>query len=735
MPPVIHFSLLEYPILKFAEDGNSKPISELYEYIVKHLKISGEQIEIMIKKGSSQEPQYQHDIRNKMTVLKDNGLIKSPNDGEYIITKQGLDRLKNLESQKSDKNLKDEDLSSKQKNQPKYWIFATPKSNLDIALQKGIWAYKEKPTAEKILKGDILIFYVTGLKYFAAIATVESDWYESPDIVWQDEQEAKKIIYPFQIKIKIIYQRQVNAQEFVDRLSFITNKIKWGKSFMTAPGNNKNPIPESDYKIILSAFKGISLPNGEIGIKPNEILYFILRTGCDDDSDPKEIYKFKHPITNSKELIEAANKAKFVYLEEGKFYASGDIGDITENTTSDGIFYNALVKNPNPIGPFYLDEELPKTRIIPITKEHYDEIISKKLAENSVEPPPEKPVAKAKEFPVDNVPFEIIKLYFEDNQKTRLQQQITNAIANGKHLILIGPPGTGKSKLAKEICETYCENDENYQMYTATSDWSTYDTIGGYRPDLDPKKAGALKFFPGIFLQCFQDKNSNPINKWLILDEINRADIDKAFGPLFSALTGDGITIPFERNGNEIRIRNYDENFKENKETFFIPQSWRMIATMNNFDKSTLYQMSYAFMRRFAFIHIEVPTEINVVLIQEYAKIWGIEGIDDIAKKDIDDIAKNLSPLWEEINLIRKIGPSFIEDMYRYLLKATPSNNRRYTDAINLYVIPQLEGLDEKKVIGFVKGLAKYSFINNHDVLKRFASDFFGIDIGNFNKS
>ena len=45
-------------------------------------------------------------------------------------------------------------------------------------------------------------------------------------------------------------------------------------------------------------------------------------------------------------------------------------------------------------------------------------------------------------------------------------------------------------------------------------------------------------------------------NKWLIIDEINRSDIDKAFGALFSALTGDPITLSFQsESGKQLLIR------------------------------------------------------------------------------------------------------------------------------------------------------------------------------------
>ncbi|MFC1890855.1 AAA family ATPase [Thermodesulfobacteriota bacterium] len=306
-------------------------------------------------------------------------------------------------------------------------------------------------------------------------------------------------------------------------------------------------------------------------------------------------------------------------------------------------------------------------------------------------------------------------LYFEN--KEQLQSRIKTALRNGDHIMLIGPPGTGKSKLAKIICEFYCGN-ENYFMSTATSDWSTFETIGGYRPDSD----GLLKYYPGIFLQCFQDRNKKPINKWLIIDEINRADIDKAFGSLFSALTGDDISLPFELNGEPLQIIGTPTDETKIKENLFImPPDWRIIATMNTFDKASLYEMSYAFMRRFAFIPIDVPRKISVDLLKKYLEIWNLE--------INDEICSCLSIIWENINKRRKVGPAIIEDMYRYILDTNPQD---YSSAIIMYILPQFEGLMEDDQVDFIKDMLALDFMNNSEELINFASDFFGIDIVKF---
>lgn len=314
--------------------------------------------------------------------------------------------------------------------------------------------------------------------------------------------------------------------------------------------------------------------------------------------------------------------------------------------------------------------------------------------------------------------FDIISLHFESAAKVRLIRQIISNLRMGKHIILIGPPGTGKSKLAKEVCEYFCGVD-NYVMTTATSDWSTFDTIGGYRPERD----GELTFSPGYFLRCFQDLGGKPTNHWLIVDELNRADIDKAFGALFSALTGDNVTLHHDL-GDKQRIEIIGKprnNLEIQRHRFIIHRHWRMIATMNTFDKSSLYDMSYAFMRRFAFIPVEVPKEsaINADLIKVYGEKWGYE---------IDDVQSGLlATLWNLTNKYRKIGPAIVEDIYKYT-----QTTADYCSAIVMYVLPQFEGIVESQAIEFIKQAVLLDFVTEKDNLISFAADYFSIGEAKF---
>jgi len=45
-------------------------------------------------------------------------------------------------------------------------------------------------------------------------------------------------------------------------------------------------------------------------------------------------------------------------------------------------------------------------------------------------------------------------------------------------------------------------------MTTATSDWSTFDTVGGYMPDQDEETDGNLSFSSGIVLNRYKDRKT-----------------------------------------------------------------------------------------------------------------------------------------------------------------------------------------------------------------------------------
>ena len=286
---------------------------------------------------------------------------------------------------------------------------------------------------------------------------------------------------------------------------------------------------------------------------------------------------------------------------------------------------------------------------------------------------------------------------------------------NSNNIILKGVPGTGKTLIAEHLASLGSKNKfvDGYLLTTATSDWSTFDTMGG----LIPIEDGKLVFKPGKFLEAIE------LNKWLIIDEINRADIDKAFGQLFTVLSGYDVELPYkDSEGNPIKIIRDKYSNKSYHDpvsgSYVIGNNWRIIGTMNTIDKDTLYDLSYAFMRRFMFVDIDVP-HYNDELKEKWINKYFVENIDEIYLNEIKCV-------WE-ISSSREFGPAIYDDLLRYMHERVEMDNlilefhsenpdddeikeslySIMASGINAYIIPQIEGLSDN---GEVKDKIKKYF-------------------------
>ena len=145
---------------------------------------------------------------------------------------------------------------------PKNWIIVSSVDNfhrtrdLEFTIQ-GIKS-RHRKKAEQMRPGDRIMYYCTGVKAFAGIATITSTYFESDEKIWESGNTKRAgEDYPFRVKIEpdlILDDADfVSAEPLARQMEYAK---KWPAEHWTlAFQGNVHLVPEGDYELIRAAIE------------------------------------------------------------------------------------------------------------------------------------------------------------------------------------------------------------------------------------------------------------------------------------------------------------------------------------------------------------------------------------------------------------------------------------------------------------------------------------------------
>ena len=154
-------------------------------------------------------------------------------------------------------------------------------------------------------------------------------------------------------------------------------------------------------------------------------------------------------------------------------------------------------------------------------------------------------------------------------------------------LIFHGPPGTGKTHVARVLARLLAAPDGAVHVVQFHPAYSYEEFIEGIRPQVGEGGDLVYTIQPGLFQRLCRDAEARPQPRSvLVVDEINRANLPQVFGELLYALEYRGQAVELPYSGAALRV----------------PPNLVLIGTMNSADRAVAI-LDQALRRRFAFVH------------------------------------------------------------------------------------------------------------------------------------
>ena len=224
------------------------------------------------------------------------------------------------------------------------------------------------------------------------------------------------------------------------------------------------------------------------------------------------------------------------------------------------------------------------------------------------------------------------------------------------NVLLYGPPGTGKTSLAVRFAKALTGCDPMVKVANAL--WFRRDVIGG-----ETLEGGTVKWRSGFIIEAYnraaealERLGNRDFLVFLVIDELNRADVDKAFGDFFAMFLSpypEEWHVP-EELVNEVRAYSHRDKEAENFLNHYGKHGdeplrhIRVVATMNLADVRNLFMVGEALTRRFTVIEVLCPK--------------GDEDLDKLLGDGLEDLGKALPGLKDRIKSLVSCARGKVKD-------------------------------------------------------------------------
>jgi 5-methylcytosine-specific restriction protein B len=214
-------------------------------------------------------------------------------------------------------------------------------------------------------------------------------------------------------------------------------------------------------------------------------------------------------------------------------------------------------------------------------------------------------------------------------------REVRDLLWDERQLVFYGPPGTGKTYLALALAEFLGGGPEQVKLVQFHPSYAYEDFFEGFRPKEDPETRDvAFRLTDGPLRELADlaaREGNRHVPHFLVLDEINRANLAKVFGELYFLL----------------EYRNKSVRLTYSNDDFALPPNLFVIGAMNTADRS-IALVDAAMRRRFAFVELSPRTEPTKGLLRRWLAREGrdVEPADllDALNARIDDVDFRVGP-------------------------------------------------------------------------------------------